>query len=356
MPTLTYVGAFRPDYPRNRILRAGLQAHGWTVEEVPLPVHLNTLRKIPGLWRSMWQARWCDAFVLAEFNQLLGPFAILFGWLLRRPVIMDYLVGLYEASVIDRETVAPGSPQAALYRAVDWLNCRFAPAIFTDTQAHRAALRRVIGPAADRLGVVPVGADTDQWQPRPDSLPSPARLTVHFFGTYIPFHGIEVILQAAQLLRDDPGLRFELVGRGQTYPAMRAEAERLALPNVEFVEMLPPEALPDRVAQADICLGVFGKREKTDYVVPNKLYQYMALGKPVITAESAAVGEFFTPGEHLLTIPPGDAAALAAAIRRLADTPAERDRLGDAACRLIHARFTPAQVAAEMVNSFPIAR
>ncbi|GAB4574608.1 MAG: glycosyltransferase [Anaerolineae bacterium] len=340
-----YIGAFKPDYARNQIIRAGLVAHSWHVRTAPLPVGLPTWRKIGHLWASMWRLRDdVDFFLLAEFNQLLAPFAILFGAVLGRPVVVDYLVGLYESSVIDRETVAPESWRARLFRWIDALNCRLAKAIFTDTHTHRAFLRELVGPAADRLFVVPVGVDNQSWQGAGTDAVPKDRLQVHFFGTYIPFHGVEVIVQAAHLLAEDPRFLFVLVGRGQTYPAVRAEAEQIGVRNVRFVDMLPPDELPAYTALADICLGVFGDREKTNYVVPNKLYQYMALGKPVITAESAAVREFFTPDVHLVTVPPGDAQALADALRALADDPERRVALGQAAAERVQGEFTPEQV------------
>ena len=105
MPTVGYIGAFDQQYPRNQIIRAGLAAHGWTVRPAPLPPRLSTRRKLPLLWGAMRrEAPACDRFILAEFNQLLAPFAVGFGRRLRRPVLVDYLVGLYDAHVLDRET------------------------------------------------------------------------------------------------------------------------------------------------------------------------------------------------------------------------------------------------------------
>jgi len=352
MPAISVIGAFKAHYPRNQILRAGLADCGWEVRAAPIAVDRRTAGRLRLLWPAMRrEAPGCDVFLLAEFNQLLAPFAVLFGRRLGRPVAVDYLVGLYDAAVLDRESLSPRSPKAAIWRAVDRLNCALAPLIFTDTAAHRAAFRGIVGAAADRLGVVPVGVYPEWWHPGLTRDADPARrdLLIQFFGTYIPFHGVEVILEAAHLLRDDPGLRFELIGRGQTYAAMRRRAEALGLANVTFADAVPPPELPARVAAADICLGVFGARAKTGYVVPNKLYQCLALGKPVITAESAAVREFFTPGEHLLTVPPGDGEALAAAIRTLADAPDERARLGGKAAAAIRDAFTPAGVARSLL-------
>lgn len=92
------------------------------------------------------------------------------------------------------------------------------------------------------------------------------------------------------------------------------------LTNVNFVtEFMPLSQLLPYAAQSTINLGVFGDVEKTRYVVPNKVYDGLAMGRAVITVESSAISEFFTPNQHLVTVPPGDPAALAAAIRALLD-------------------------------------
>ncbi len=346
MPAVGIIGAFDALYPRNQIIRAGLPAHGWQVHAAPLDKRLPTARKLPLLWRSMRRlAPECDRFILAEFNQLLAPFAVIAGRALRRPVLVDYMVGLYDSAVQDRAATAPHSKRARLFRAIDRWNIATAPAIFTDTDAHRAAMRTIVGRAAERLAVVPVGAYDEWWslQPVPGRAPGEP-LRVQFFGSFIPFHGVDVILAAARRLADDERFRFEIIGRGQTYEAVLAAARPQDLPHVTLVDSVPPPDLPGRVAAADVCLGVFGARAKTDYVVPNKVYQCLAIGRPVVTATATAISEHFTPGKHLLTVPPGDPAALADALRRLADDPAERARLGAAAAARISADYTPVEV------------
>jgi glycosyltransferase involved in cell wall biosynthesis len=347
MSAVCYIGAFHDWYPRNQIIRAGLYAHGWTVRTAPISSGLSTARKLPLLWRSMRRAApECDVFILAEFNQLLGPFAVLFARLLKKPLAIDYMVGLYDSTVLGRGTMRRYAPRALAFRTVDFLNLALAPVVFTDTDAHRLVMRRLVGRAANRLLVVPVGVYPDWWTPpqTPLAQVSGDRLRVLFFGHFIPFHGVDVILDAAKRLESDRRFEFELIGRGQTYPAAVQQAEALGLATVRFVDLVAPPDLPQRVAQADICLGVFATNEKTDYVVPNKVFQYMAMGKPVVTAESTALAQSFTSGEHMITVPPGDPAALADALRDLADHPARRQQIGAAAAAYVALRYHPAEV------------
>lgn len=273
MPRLAYIGAFSPTYPRNQVLRAGLAAHGYEVISAPLSQQGSTLRNVPYLWQSMRRTR-ADLYLLAEFNQLLAPFALMMGSLLRRPVWVDYMVGLYDAQILDRETAGAHGGRGRTYRAIDAWNIRRARRIFTDTAAHKAFFAQYVGAAAQRLAVVPVGVYDVWWSPQVQPVGKVAeQCLVQFFGSYIPFHGVEVILAAAKQLESDSHLHFELIGRGQTFAAMQQRAEQLALTNLTFTPPIPAPDLPSAVARADICLGVFGARAKTDYVVPNKVFQ-----------------------------------------------------------------------------------
>ncbi len=350
---LAYIGAFSSDYPRNQVLRAGLAAHGCEVISVPLSKQGSTLRKVPRLWQTMRHAR-ADVYLLAEFNQLLAPFALIMGSLLRRPVWVDYMVGLYDTQILDREAAGAHGWRGRTYRAVDAWNIRRARRILTDTEAHKMFFVQHIGAAAQRLTVVPVGVYDAWWSPRVQPIGKPTdQCLVQFFGSYIPFHGVEVILAAAKQLEDVPHLHFELIGRGQTFAAMQRHAEQLALTNLTFTPPIPAPELPAAVARADICLGVFGERAKTDYVVPNKVFQCLALGKPLITADSTALAAHFRADEHLISIPPNDSAALAAAIRTLAADSALRERLGSAAAMHVKAHYTPYEVVKPLLAGVP---
>jgi glycosyltransferase involved in cell wall biosynthesis len=82
--------------------------------------------------------------------------------------------------------------------------------------------------------------------------------------------------------------------------------------------------------------------------VPNKVFDALACGRPVVTADSDGAREWLRDGENALLAPAGDAAALAAALRRLLDA-RERARLGEAALGLYRRAFTPAAVAGALL-------
>lgn len=344
-----YLGAYDPTYPRNLILRRGLALHGAQVGECNVRQAGSALSRSRALLRQFPPlANRCDLILLAEFGQALAPVAWLLARRFRKRLVVDAFTSLYDTSVHDRGTVRPGSPAALGYRAADALAFRLADAILTDTRRNAQHYARQFGISAARFAVIPVGAprewfDAGALTPRPPLLSGEGEsgrrlgkpggegsLLVQFYGSYIPLHGVETILHAADRLRDQASLRFELIGRGQTYTAVRALAADLGLHNVTFRDPVPPADLPPLVARADIALGIFGTTDKALRVIPNKVYQALALGRALITADTPALREAFMPGEHLLGVPPGDPAALADAIRALAANPARRASFGAA--------------------------
>jgi glycosyltransferase involved in cell wall biosynthesis len=267
----------------------------------------------------------------------------LLGKLYRQPVLLDYFLGLTDTNE-DRQSAA--GLKAALYRWIDRFNIASMVSI-TDAAAHRDAFRDLLGVTPDKMSILPIGIKDDLFQPLPAQA-NGDRITVQFVGNFIPFQGVDVILRAAALLKDESGIHFEMIGTGQTYRDSTALADELGLSNVEFLGYIGHPDLLEQMRHSTIQLGVFGDSYKTRYVVPNKVYEGLALGLPMITAESPALDEFFTPGEHLITVPAGNPERLAEAILRLARSPAERERLSAAGARRIQEAFLPEHIGAQL--------
>jgi glycosyltransferase involved in cell wall biosynthesis len=93
---------------------------------------------------------------------------------------------------------------------------------------------------------------------------------------------------------------------------------------------------------------VFGSGRKASMVVPNKVWQAAAAGRPLVTRDGPGLREVLTPGEHCVAVPAGDASALAGAITQLLDDPARAERLGRAARAHVLDRFAPERQAARL--------
>ncbi len=331
------LGSFEPDYARHAILCEGLARVGVEVTLRRIPSSLNTIGRTISMIRQFPKRERFDAVFIPAFNQTIAPSAWIMGCLFGKPILLDYLVGLTDTNQ-DRQT--RGGWRTAVFRWIDRFNIDRMTSL-TDTDAHRQLFRDLMGSQAGKMHVVPVGV-RHVWD-TPSS--SNDTIIVQFIGTYIPFHGVDVIIRAAHLLRDHPEIRFQLIGKGQTYALCRQVANDLDLKNIDFMmERFSYDELYPLLCKADISLGVFGASDKMDYVVPTKIYDALSAARPLITAESRAVREFFTPDEHLLTVQPDDPQALANAIRTLVQSPERRAALGTAGAQRIQTAFLPEHI------------
>ena len=131
-----------------------------------------------------------------------------------------------------------------------------------------------------------------------------------------------------------------MIGRGQDEAATKEAAA--ANQSVRWLDWVPAAELPALVAAHDVCLGIFGTGDKALRVVPNKVFQGAAAGCAVITSDTAPQRRVL--GDAAVLVPPGDPAALADALLRLADDREALLKLRHAARQLAAERFTPKQV------------
>jgi glycosyltransferase involved in cell wall biosynthesis len=171
-----------------------------------------------------------------------------------------------------------------------------------------------------------------------------------YYGTFIPNHGVDQIVRAAALLKSEPDVRIDLVGTGPERQQAEALARELEAWNVEFVDWVDREELPYRVAAADLCLGAFGQTEQSLRTVQNKIYEGLAMRRPVVTGDSPTMRAALVHGRHVYLVPRGDPSALAEAILTLKRDPALRERLAGEGYELFQSRFTLAAIGAQMAS------
>ena len=221
------------------------------------------------------------------------------------PVVFNPLVSLADTLVTDRGRFRTGSLPARALELVDRRALGAADVVVADTEQHARFLAELAD--LERVEVCFVGAEERVFRPGP---PPPEFTHALFVGKLIPLHGLETILEAARLA---PELPFRLVGSGQL-----AESLVRRPANVEWVPWVVYERLADELHAAGAALGIFGRSDKAARVIPNKAFQALACGTPLVTADTPAARELLADGESALLVPPGDAGALANALRRLA--------------------------------------
>lgn len=232
-----------------------------------------------------------------------------------------------------------GSP--GLWWAMDRLAdaaCRQARAVvaLSEGMAETARAR-----GARRVAVLPNGCDLALFGPhvrpwRPPGLPEDAVLAV-YAGAHGPANGLDQLVEAAARLRDRR-LHLLLVGDGAEKPRLRVAAAGLR--NLHLLDPLPKPRLAALLAGAQIGLQCLAPVPAfAEWTAPNKLMDYLAAGLPVVANCAGRAARLLEDGPCGLAVPPGDAAALAAALDALAADPGRRAALGRAARRQAEQRW-----------------
>lgn len=349
-PRVVFLGCYADGegYPRPRLVRAALERAGADVVAVcrvdplsgrfsrhasPFRAATAILRTLPALRRAYREAPPHDIVYVGPGGFIEAAFwdGFVRGERKRpRPAILfDPLYSLHDTAVSDR-ALAPRRSWRA--RAIRWLESRAlraADRVLVDTDATGDFFAEEFSLPRERFRRLRVGSIYDA-VPRPrraKRLPG-APLDVLYVGSYIPLHGLDVVMAAAQRLRDT-GIRFTLVGSGQDERRIAAAVKERDLRHVRLEGgFVAGRALLDLYARADAALGIFGASEKARRVVPFKVNDAMALALPLVTADTKAAREVLADGESALLVKPGSPDLLAAALLRLRDDPALRERLG----------------------------
>lgn len=135
--------------------------------------------------------------------------------------------------------------------------------------------------------------------------------------------GLESLLASAAMLADMPCIQFVIVGNGAEQPELVSNAESLGLSNIQFRPLQPLERLSELLATADVSV-IPQKRAVTDIVLPSKLSNILASGRPVVAASppTSDLAMILRAGDCGILVDPEDAGQMAAGIRRLASDPA----------------------------------
>ncbi len=336
-------GGHHRGYPRSGVIVSGLRRIGIPVLECTVSPKLKSPRRYPALVRAYRRQRdEFDVIFVPEFGHKDVPLAWSLSRLGGKLCVFDPLVSRYDTRVHDRSDTSAHGLQAWHNLNLDRMSLTLPDLALADTAAHAHYFRAALAAPDARVRVLPVGYDDQIFRPAPQAGRGSV-LRVLFYGSYLPLHGVETIADAAIILRRERGIHFELIGGGQTFDAVMRRLR--GADNVSVEPRIAASQLPARIARASICLGIFGTTPKASRVVPNKVYQCMGSARPVISADSPALREFFVPGEHVALVPAGNAEALAECIMALARDDERRAALGSAAAARVAEHFAPVPIA-----------
>ncbi|HXF69365.1 MAG TPA: glycosyltransferase [Thermoflexus sp.] len=346
-PQVLFISGRETEYIRNRVLLAALQRYCNVTVLTGYGRNIIT-RSVSGLLKWSISRPAYDVVLAGFYGQLI---AIILALLQRQPVILDAYVSTYDTLCEDRKLFHPRSLPGRLAYWIDQKSLQLADIIITDTRANAQYFSQQFGISCEKFRVIYVGCDESLFYPRSDISPPASRCEVFYYGSFLPLHGIEIIVQAAELLKNYENIHFTLGGNGPLFKSIKRMVEDLRLTNVDLVGWIPLERLPFYVAGATICLGGhFSKIPKAARVISTKTFQFIAMRKSTVVGDSRAIRELFVPGEHVYAVPMGDPAALAEAIRVLAEDTPMRNKIANGGYALFRERLTT-RVIAEQLRS-----
>jgi len=260
------------------------------------------------------------------------------GWLAavrHRARLVFEVRDLWPESAVTTGVLRAGAPLTRLLYALERWACRRADLVNVLTPAFREDLvRRGLAPA-EKIVLVPNGADLDLFAPAP---PDPAlraelgwtgKLVVMYAGAHGRANAVGQLVDAAALLADRPEILLASVGDGPERAAQEARARALGLRNIVFHGAQPKERMPALVNACDVGAAVLQDNPTFRTVYPNKVFDYMACEKPTLLAIDGVARQLVCDEARAgVFARPEDPAALAAAIRALADDPAGRAEMG----------------------------
>jgi len=330
MKKICFFGIYNPNYSRNLTMKKVFLENDFQVVECHVnPREYTTVGKYVLLIKKAWHLRKENlSYIYVAFP---GQSVVWLAKLIfRQKILFDAFLSLYDSDVCDRKLYTKWHPKAFYDWFLDWSSCFLADVVILDTDEHKKYFREHYFVPADKLIRVLVSAVEDVFYKRNDGFAKRDYFLVHFHGTFIPLQGVEHIIDAAKILEAESVI-FQIIGRGQEFSRIKNKIEKLNLKNINLIDKVPLGLLPKYIGQSDICLGIFGNTEKSKRVIPNKIYEYVAMGKVAITAETPAVKEVFVDGDNILFCKSSSGIAIAEAIKYLKSNPQIIQKIGNSA-------------------------
>jgi glycosyltransferase involved in cell wall biosynthesis len=314
---ICYFGTYRAGYSRNMIMIKGLRANECQVQECHVPLWRGIEDRVQAASGNWWKPSFmfrvirCYIALLKKYQTIHDYDVLITGYpgfidvflarmltrLRKKPLAWDVLMSGHLLSV-ERGLNKKGPLTAWTLKLIEQLALKLPESLIIDTRQHMEWFISTYGIDKQKFQVIPLGADDEMFkplQPKQDR----TEFKVIYYGTYIPNHGLEYMIEAARLLKENSNVWFEFIGHGPDRNRAIELAGKYNLKNITFTGWLDQGALMNRISRADILLGAFGQTRMSLMTVQNKIYEGLALAKPVVTGDSPAIRNYFRHGHNI---------------------------------------------------------
>lgn len=341
MRRIAVVTCYRqPDYVRAITLRNAVEDAG--DELVVVKNRSRGPRRYLEVAGALWRMRRDrpDAYLVTFRAFEILPIVLALAG--RRPVVYDEFINPVEWFVEEHAKLRAGSVPARALRAAFRAMMRRCAVVLADTDSHAEHAAELMDLPRERWAVVPVGTDEETFRPverHPGSV-----LRVLYYGSMLPLHGLDVLLEAAVQLADRDDIAIDVVG-GTDDDRARVEAAIARGARATHRSWVPYEELPELFAACGLAIGgPLGGTVQSRFVVTGKTYQFLASGVPTLVGANLE-SHAFAHEHDALVVPQRDPAAVAAACRWAADHPEELAAIGRRGRALYERRWSRPRIA-----------
>jgi glycosyltransferase involved in cell wall biosynthesis len=294
-----YVG----DYPRNKNLIASLKEVFLVEEE-----NYRDKRVFSFLKNIRKKTKGKD-YIFLPYSSYKFIFLVLSLKLFtNKTIIYDAFISFYDTFVTDRKRFKAFSISGIIAYLLDYLVLKVADILVFDTKEHQEYFveKYNINKNKKKLLIWPVSLnlkEIDNFLSNVDNnsdnnydnnnLFSKDKFNILFYGTYIPLQGIEYIVKAAKILKDQKDISFALLGDGQEKDNIEKIIKKDNIDNIELINSVTYDKLFSYIKTADLCLGIFGDTDKAKRVIANKVLECLSAKKIVITGRNNALERYF---------------------------------------------------------------
>ncbi len=366
---ICFFGTYDKDYTSNKMILKGFRENGLDVVEINSSISvtkLTTSQEMSAIQLLLRVVRKYKIIteIIKNFKKFIKTDVIYVGYpghvdvffaypiakIFRKKLVFNPLLIIYNGFADEQGILKRKSRLGTTIKFVESLCYKLCDLVFADTPFQYEHLKKGFNIPDKKLRVLPIGADDTGYKYTPYTNTKEKKVHVVYYGLYSPVHGVEHIVEAANILRNDKNVTFSFVGQGNTFDENFKRVKALKLTNIKFYHDVPQSEHLPVMQSSDIFLGFLQKHPSVDRIIPNKVYQGLALGRVVLTADAPVTRSVFHHKKDMYLVKPSDPKVLAKAILELKNNPLLRKSIAANGYKLYQEKFTPKAVGKVLIK------
>jgi glycosyltransferase involved in cell wall biosynthesis len=295
-----------------------------------------------------------DLIIVGYSGHVIVPFAKILSMLtIQKPVVFDALCSFYESNILSRDAFKSVPFRGFFAHGIDHIANIFSDYIMVETKQQKEYYTKILGVKEHKCIVALTGVNDDEFYYEP--ITKQSRFTVLFRGKFTPEAGLNHILEAVDLLRNED-IFFKIIGYGwgRVDDEIQEKIKKLNTVKVGFINRhLPINELRQNILECHVSLGQFEKHDRLSRTIPHKAFEALAMKIPYITAKTVPVQEILEDGKTCLFVNSASPQDIAEKIKVLRDNPTLRESLIDNGFKLYQEKLTPKELAKKLLSLLP---